>query len=61
MLPEVKGMADRIFVILDHFLISDPPPVDPENQNFEKMKKMTGDIIVLHMCTKNDDHMIYGF
>ena len=60
MLPEVKGMADRIFVILDHFLISDPP-VDPENQNFEKMKKMTGDIIVLHMCTKNDDHLIYGF
>ena len=24
------------------------------------MKKMPGDIIILHMCTKNLDHMIYG-
>ena len=32
----------------------------PENQNFEKMKKMPGDIILLHMCTINEDHMIYG-
>ena len=24
------------------------------------MKKTTGDIIILHMCTKNNDHMMYG-
>ena len=24
------------------------------------MKKMPGDIIILHMCTKNYDHMMYG-
>ena len=24
------------------------------------MKKTPGDIIILHMCTKNDDAMIYG-
>ena len=26
-----------------------------ENQNFEKMKKASGDVIILHMCTKNHD------
>ena len=46
------------FVILGHFLAFYPPN-DPENQNFEKMKKMPGDIILLHMCTTNEDHMIY--
>ena len=36
----------EFFVILDHFL---PfyPPMDPENQNFEKMKKIPEDIIIL--------------
>ena len=29
-----------------------------KNQNFKNMKKMPGDII-LHKCTKNDDHMLY--
>ena len=28
-------------------------------QNFEKMKKTSGDIIILHKCTKNHDHMLY--
>ena len=47
------------FVIMDHFL---PfyPPMDPENQNFEKMKKTPEDIIILQMCTINDNHMMYG-
>ena len=35
-----------------------PPPKNLKNQNFEKMSK-SGDII-LHMCTTNDDHMMYG-
>ena len=25
------------------------------------MKKMPGDIIIFHLCTTNDDHMMYGF
>ena len=29
-------------------------------QNFLKMKKVPGDIIILHMCTKNFDQMMYG-
>ena len=36
------------------------PPVDPENQNFEKMKKIPGHIIILQMCTINDSHFMYG-
>ena len=48
------------FVIMDRFL---PfyPPMDPKNQNFEKMKKTLEDIIILQALTINDSHMIYGF
>ena len=55
MVPEIW----RVFVILDHFL----PfyiPNNPENQNFEKMKKAIGDVIILDMRTKNHNHMMYG-
>ena len=34
-------------------------PDDLENQNFEKLKKIPGDITTLHMCTINDNHMMY--
>ena len=44
----------EFFVIMDRFL-------NPENQNFEKMKKTLEDIIILQMFTLNDSHMIYGF
>ena len=32
----------------------------PKNQIFVKMKKTPGDIIILHMCTKNDNHVMNG-
>ena len=35
-------------------------PNSPKSQNFEKMKKTSGDIIILHMCTKSYDHMMYS-
>ena len=35
------------------------PPKNPKNQNFEKMKKIPGDIIILHKCAKNQDHMLH--
>ena len=31
----------------------------PKNENFKKMKKPHGDIIILHKCNKNHDHMVY--
>ena len=49
----------EIFVILDH-LLPFYPSSNPEIQNFEKLKKKPEDIIILHMCTINDKHMIYG-
>ena len=36
------------------------PPNNSKNQNFEKMKITPGDIIILHMCTINDNHMMFG-
>ena len=51
----------QFFVILDCFSAFYPhPPNNPKNQNFEKMKKPPGDIITLHICTINDNHMMYG-
>ena len=35
-------------------------PNNPKNQNLKKMKKPPGDIITLHMCTINGNHMTYG-
>ena len=49
----------EFFDILGYFL----PfylPNSPKNQNFEKMKKTSGDIIILRKCTKNEDHMMHG-
>ena len=34
---------------------------NPENQNFEKMKNVSGDVIILQMCDKNHSHMMYAF
>ena len=48
----------EFFVILDHFLPFYPHN-NPKNQNFDKMKKTLGDIIILHMCTIYENHMIY--
>ena len=54
------GKTRELFAILDCFL---PfyPTMDPENQNFERMKKTPEDIIILQMCIKNDHHSMYGF
>ena len=39
-------------------ILSFYPPNDTENQNFKKMKKMPGDIILLHKSAKYCDHML---
>ena len=36
------------------------PPNNLENQTFEKRKKLSGDVITLHMCTKSHDKMMYA-
>ena len=51
--------GQNFFVILDCFLPYYPLS-NLKNQNFEKMKKSPGDIIILHMCPKYGNHMMYG-
>ena len=41
------------------FLLFYPLPNSPKNQTLKTMKKTPGDIIILHKCTKNHDHMLY--
>ena len=36
------------------------PPNNPKNQNFEKLKKTPGDIIISHICIIIDNHIMYG-
>ena len=58
--PEIWCMTD-VIVIFDFGLFF--PfyfPSSPKNKNYTKMKKTPGDIIILHMCTKNYDYMMYG-
>ena len=52
-----EAWQTEFFVIFDRFLPFYPPS-NPKNQNFEKRKKVPGDIIILHKCTKNHDHMV---
>ena len=57
--PQIWSAKTEFFVILD-CLLPFYPSNNPKNQNFEKMKTHPGDIITLHMCTINDNHMMYG-
>ena len=45
----------EFFIILVRFLPFYPPN-NPKIQNFEKLKKTPRDIILLHMCTINNNH-----
>ena len=56
--PEIWCVTDVIILHYElFFALWDPNR--PKNENFEKMKKMPGDIILLHMCGKNYDQMMY--
>ena len=46
------------FVFLERFLLFHSP--NPENKNFEKIKITPGDVIILHMCTINNNHKMCG-
>ena len=53
------GMTQtEFFVILGHILLFHPTHI-PKNQNFEKMKKMPGYIIILDKCTMNENHDVW--
>ena len=52
--PEIWHMTEVIITFHFGLLFALLPPNSPKNQNFKK-KKRPGDIIILHMCTKNHD------
>ena len=59
--PQIWSETDRnFFVILSHFLPFYPLPNDPKKSKFCKNKNAPGDIIILHMCTKNHNHIMYA-
>ena len=60
MIPEIWGSTGTIF--LPSWAISCPftsPPPYSLKVKISKMKKNPGDIINLHKCTKNHDHLPY--
>ena len=60
--PEITELDIFFFDILGQFLPLYPPsPNNPENQNFEKMKIASGDVIIVNLCNKEHDHMMYTY
>ena len=55
--PEIQSERDRIFC---HFAIFCPfTPLMTKKLKIWKNEKTLGDIIILHMCNINDNHMTY--
>ena len=58
MVPEIWSATEKLFChcgpIFAFFV-----PTTQKIKIIKKMKKAPGDIIILHMCTKNYDHMMY--
>ena len=60
MVPEICCETDRIFFC--HFgpIFALLSPNNPENQNFDKMKKHLEMSSFLHMCIIHDSHIMHG-
>ena len=56
--PDIWHVTDVIVIF--HFGLFLPfIPKSPKNQNSKRMKKTPADIIILQLCTKNHDHILY--
>ena len=58
MFLKYKVQQIEIFVILGHFFHFQP--LTTQKIKIWKLKKTPGDITILHICTINDNHMMYG-
>ena len=58
MVPEIWGATDRIFQHFGSFFTL-LLPNEPQNPSFFKNEKDPGGIIDLHLCTINDNNMMY--
>ena len=54
-----EAWQTELSIILNQFLHFNTPN-SLKNKKFEKMKITTEDVIILHMCTRNDNYMMYG-
>ena len=56
-------MVLEIWSVTEFFILGHFSPFYPtnnlKNQNFEKIYIKSGDTIILHLCTTNDNHIIY--
>ena len=56
---EVRQSFSSFWAIFCPF---NPLPLNnPKNQNFGGMKKEFGDVIILNLCNKKHDHMMYAY
>ena len=53
------GAWQTEFFDIAGFFLPFYPTNNPKNWHFEKMKKSSGDIIIVHKCAKNNDHILY--
>ena len=62
MLTQIWGTTDIIFYNFRSFVIfyTFNPLLTTKSKIWKKCKKTAGDIIILHMCTINQDHIMYG-
>ena len=58
MVPEIWSVTNKIFCHSGLLFVL-LPPMDPENQNFEKINKTLEDIIILQMCTINQSYDLW--
>ena len=56
--PEIQSETHFLVIFGKSFALLTPNTL--KNQNFEKIKKASGDVIILYKCTKNHDHMMYA-
>ena len=59
MVPAIPSAAEIIFCHFAPFFTL-LPPNNPKNQNFEKLRKISGSSIILYMCTIKNNHVMYG-
>ena len=50
--PEIWHVTDVIVIFHFGLFFALLPPNSPKNENFNKMKKMAGSVIILHKCIK---------
>ena len=60
MIPDICILVDKIFChFRPFFAFTSLPSLTIQKIKFWKNEKKSGDIIILHICTRNDHHMLY--